>query len=48
MTIINLDLPMKFRLKSDAYIDLSIMFLLLGKLWLQMVQRQLLTLVQQV
>jgi hypothetical protein len=35
--------PMRFRLKNGDYIGLPIMFLSLGELWPQVVQRQLLT-----
>jgi hypothetical protein len=48
MTIMNSNVPMKFRLKSGSYIGLPIMFLSLGELWPQMVQWQLLALVQRV
>ncbi len=48
MIIMNLGVPMRFRLRSDDYIGLQIMFLSLRKLWPQVVQQQLLTLFQQV
>jgi hypothetical protein len=38
MIIMNLGVPMKFKLRSDGYISLPIMFLSLMKLWPQMVQ----------
>ncbi len=48
MIIMNLSVPMKFRLRSDGYFNLPIMFLSLRKLWPQVVQWQHLALVRQV
>jgi hypothetical protein len=48
MIIMNLGVPMRFRLRSDDYIGIQIMFLSLRKLWPQVLQQQLLALFQQV
>jgi hypothetical protein len=42
MTIMNLNVPMKFKLRSGSYIGLPIMFLSLGELLPQAVQQQFL------
>jgi hypothetical protein len=44
--IMNLCMPMKFKLRNGGYIGLPIMFLSLRELWPQLVQWQLLTLIQ--
>jgi hypothetical protein len=45
MTTMNLNMPMKLRLRSGDYIDRPIMFLSLGGLWLQVVQQEFLKLI---
>jgi hypothetical protein len=46
MTIMSSSMPMKFKLRSDSYIGVPIMFISLKELWPQVVQRQLLALVR--
>jgi hypothetical protein len=46
MTIMNLDVPIRFKLRSGGYIGLPIMFLSLRELLPQAVQRQFLVVVR--
>ncbi len=47
MITMNLNMPMKWRLRSGGYIGHPIIFLSLGGLWPQVVQQQFLALIWQ-